>query len=118
MRSPTALSTSLVSLAIILAGVLLVIFIQIDRGYALAESGSVSFDEQMRLLDKVHQLNQQDTEGLKLSNSEAIQQAEVENFEAFNFESPYVRNTSVADEFDQLYTLRNNPWSPDYQPSR
>jgi hypothetical protein len=118
MRSPTALNTSLVSLAIILAGVLLIIFIQIDRGYALAGPSSVSFDEQMRLLDKVHQLNQQEAETLNLAKPAPIQQTEAEKFEAFDFESPYVRNTSVADEFDQLYVLRNNPWSPDYQPPR
>ena len=118
MRSPTALNTSLVSLALILAGVMLVIFIQIDRGYTLSGPESVSFDEQKRLLDKVHQLHQQKAETVNRVKPAPIQQTEAEKFEAFDFESPYVRNTSVADEFDQLYVLRNNPWSPDYQPPR
>ncbi len=129
MRTPSALSTSLMlSLFIILAGILLIIFIQFDRGYKLTSEIPVFHQEQNNLINNLYQNNKDQLSQQQPSSPEPeVLTADGAYLQPLNpDQSSYSgrvdtrysdrRNLSGYYQYDESYLLRQNPWSPDYRP--
>lgn len=123
------------SVLIILSGILWIIFTQVDRSYDYTTEFSNLQQEHSELVQKVYQLQpkqQQPTTfipepaevqmkamaEIELKNAAvertAITSVPSTSAHTHNYEE--WSNPAVFQSFESAYSLRNNPWSPDYKP--
>ena len=131
-----SLSTYLMwSVLIILSGILWIIFTQVDRSYDYSSEFSSLQQEHSELVQKVYQLQpvpQKPVQPLiadpievqrtalaeiESKNAATIKPATESTTDQMASQPPYDEWDNPAHQsFESAYALRNNPWSPDYQP--